>query len=86
MDAAAAVAYAQRARGPRHRPHSGWDSLTPTERQVIALVAEGLTNQGVAQRLLITSGTVRTHLRSVFAKLGVVSRAELAAAWSRRTG
>jgi DNA-binding CsgD family transcriptional regulator len=82
LDAAAAVAYARRARGRRRRPHSGWGSLTPTERQVVALVAEGLTNQGVAQRLLMTSGTVRTHLRNVFAKLGVASRTELAAAWS----
>jgi DNA-binding CsgD family transcriptional regulator len=86
LDAAAAVAYALRARGPRRRPASGWESLTPTEHDVVALVAEGLTNQAIGARLLMTAGTVRTHLRSVFAKLGVTSRAELAAAHTRRAG
>jgi DNA-binding CsgD family transcriptional regulator len=86
LDAAAAVAFAQRARGRRGRPTSGWDSLTPTERAVVALVAEGLTNQRVGERLLMTAGTVRTHLRSVFAKLDVASRTELAAAFSGRAG
>jgi len=84
LDAATAVAYAGRARGRRGRPASGWESLTPTERDVVALVARGLTNHGVGEQLLITAGTVRTHLRSVFAKLGVANRAELAAAWSRQ--
>ena len=57
-----AAAYARRARGERQRPHHGWDSLTPTEHQVVALVADGLTNPQIAQRLLIARSTVKTHL------------------------
>jgi predicted ATPase/DNA-binding CsgD family transcriptional regulator len=78
-----AVAYAQRARGERKRPRHGWDSLTPTEEQVVALVAQGLTNPQIAERMLIARSTVKTHLDHVFAKLGVASRAELAARAAR---
>jgi len=66
-------------RGPRHRPASGWQSLTSTERAVSLLVAEGLTNGAVARRLYISPHTVNTHLRHVFAKLGVSNRVALAA-------
>jgi DNA-binding CsgD family transcriptional regulator/tetratricopeptide (TPR) repeat protein len=67
------------ARGSRRRPASGWESLTATEREVSLLVAEGLTNGAVARRLYISPHTVNTHLRHVFAKLGVANRVELAA-------
>ncbi|TCK23018.1 helix-turn-helix transcriptional regulator [Pseudonocardia endophytica] len=76
---AGAVGYARRARGRRGRPRAGWDSLTPTERDVVALVATGRSNAEIGASLLVSPGTVRTHLRSVFAKLGVTSRTELAA-------
>jgi DNA-binding CsgD family transcriptional regulator/tetratricopeptide (TPR) repeat protein len=66
-------------RGPRHRPAGGWESLTGTERAVSLLVAEGLTNGAVARRLYISPHTVNTHLRHVFAKLGVPNRVALAA-------
>ena len=79
-----AVAYARRARGSRKRPATGWDSLTPTELQVVELAAQGLTNPEIGKRLFIGRGTVKTHLSHVFAKLNVRSRAELAAAASRR--
>jgi len=79
-----AVAYARRARGTRKRPATGWDSLTPTELQVVELAAQGLTNPEIGKRLFIGRGTVKTHLSHVFAKLNVSSRAELAAAASRR--
>jgi DNA-binding CsgD family transcriptional regulator len=78
------VAYARRARGGRKRPATGWNSLTPTELQVVELVAQGLTNPEIGQRLFIGRGTVKTHLSHVFAKLNISSRAELAAAASRR--
>jgi DNA-binding CsgD family transcriptional regulator len=65
--------------GARQRPVSGWESLTPTERSVSVLVAEGLTNAAVARRLYISPYTVNTHLRHIFAKLGVSNRVELAA-------
>jgi predicted ATPase/class 3 adenylate cyclase/DNA-binding CsgD family transcriptional regulator len=80
LDLAQAVAYATRARGGRRRPRHGWASLTPTEQHVVELVAEGLTNPEIAERLLMGRGTVKTHLEHVFAKTGLRNRAELAAA------
>ena len=74
-----AAAYASRARGERKRPHHGWASLTPTEHRVVALVAEGLTNPEIAERLLMGRATVKTHLEHIFTKLAIHSRAELAA-------
>ncbi len=79
-----AVAYASRARGERKRPSAGWDSLTPTEERVVELVVEGLTNPQIAERLFVTRGTVKVHLGHVFAKLGMSTRAELAAHAARR--
>jgi predicted ATPase/DNA-binding CsgD family transcriptional regulator len=73
-----AVGYAVRSRGRRNRPRTGWDSLTPAELEVVALVGRGLSNPDIGAELLVSSGTVRTHLRSVFVKLAVTSRAELA--------
>ena len=74
-----AVAYVRRSRGARQRPKYGWSSLTPTERNVVALVAEGLTNPQIAERLFISRATVKTHLSNVFTKVGVTTRAQLAA-------
>jgi DNA-binding CsgD family transcriptional regulator len=70
-------------RGSRNRPTSGWESLTATERAVSLLVAEGLTNGAVARQLYISPHTVNTHLRHVFAKLGVSNRVALAAEVNR---
>ena len=84
LDGPAAVAYARRARGERRRPSFGWDSLTPTELEVVRLAAAGLTNPAIGERLFISRGTVKTHLLHIFAKLGVHTRAELAAAAIRR--
>ena len=79
-----AVAYAARARGERKRPSSGWASLTPTERQVVALVADGLTNALIGEQLFMSLGTVKTHLAHVFTKLGITTRAQLASEAARR--
>jgi DNA-binding CsgD family transcriptional regulator len=81
----AVVAYLSRARGQRRRPSMGWASLTPTELDVVRLVAEGLTNPEIGRRLFIAPGTVKTHLAHVFAKLDVANRAALAAQVARRT-
>jgi predicted ATPase/class 3 adenylate cyclase/DNA-binding CsgD family transcriptional regulator len=81
-----AVAYASRGRGERKRPSTGWASLTPSELQVVRLVAEGLSNPKIGERLFISRRTVQTHLKHVFAKLGVTSRAELASEATRRQG
>jgi DNA-binding CsgD family transcriptional regulator len=65
-----AIAYAQRRRGERKRPSTGWASLTPTERDVVRLVSEGLANNDVAARLCVSPRTVQTHLTHVYSKLG----------------
>jgi DNA-binding CsgD family transcriptional regulator len=67
-------------RGARSRPTTGWKSLTDKEIAIAERVSEGLTNREVARRLHISPHTVNTHLRHVFTKLGVSSRAALAAA------
>jgi predicted ATPase/DNA-binding CsgD family transcriptional regulator len=74
-----AVAYAARKGGGRKRPAAGWASLTPAEREVVRLVAEGLRNDAIARRLFIAPGTVKVHLSHIFAKLGITTRAQLAA-------
>jgi DNA-binding CsgD family transcriptional regulator len=79
-----AVAYVSRARGERKRPSAGWASLTPTELEVVKLVAKGLTNPEIGERLFIGRSTVKTHLAHVFTKLGLGTRSELAAEATRR--
>jgi DNA-binding CsgD family transcriptional regulator len=71
-------------RGSRRRPRSGWESLTATERKVVRLVAEGLSNPEIAERMFISRGTVHTHVSHILAKLGLRSRVSLAAEASRR--
>jgi DNA-binding NarL/FixJ family response regulator len=78
LSAEEAIAYAQRGRGPRKRPTSGWASLTPTERDVIRLVSEGLANNDIATRLFVSPRTVQSHLTHVYTKLGLTSRTQLA--------
>lgn len=73
-----AVSYAQRGRGERKRPSSGWASLTPTELDVTRLVGEGLGNKEIGARLFISPRTVQTHLTHVYTKLGLTSRVQLA--------
>ncbi len=54
----------------RARRHAH-DELTPREREVLALMAEGLSNAGIAQRLVVTEGAVEKHVSSIFIKLGL---------------
>jgi DNA-binding CsgD family transcriptional regulator len=74
-----AVVYAARKGGGRKRPATGWASLTPAELEVVRLAGEGLRNDAIARRLFIAPGTVKAHLTHIFAKLGITTRAELAA-------
>ncbi|MFZ2045528.1 MAG: helix-turn-helix transcriptional regulator, partial [Trebonia sp.] len=60
------------------RPAFGWDSLTDTERRVTDLVAQGLSNRQVANRVFLSTHTVAFHLRHIFWKLGITSRVQLA--------
>ena len=50
------------------RPH---DQLTPREGEVLALMAEGLSNAGIAEHLVVTEGAVEKHVSNIFAKLGL---------------
>ena len=59
------------------RPATLWDGLTDAEVAVVKLVAEGLTNRQVAERLYVSPHTVSMHLRHVFTKLAITSRVEL---------
>jgi pimeloyl-ACP methyl ester carboxylesterase/DNA-binding CsgD family transcriptional regulator len=61
----------------------GWTALTPGEREVAALVSQGMTNAEVADRLHASPFTVDGRLRRVFAKLGVSTRVELTAEYLR---
>ena len=70
-------------RGRRGRPKFGWAALTPAERAVAGLVADGLTNPQIGARLYVSRRTVHTHLTHVFAKLDIASRAQLAAQVTR---
>ncbi len=60
------------------RPAAGWASLTDTEQATARLVAEGLTNQRIADQMFISTHTVAFHLRQVFRKLDIRSRVDLA--------
>jgi predicted ATPase/DNA-binding CsgD family transcriptional regulator len=72
-----AIGYAQRGRGARGRPTSGWESLTRSELDVVRLVSEGLSNKDIATRLFISPRTVQSHLTHVYTKLAVSSRVQL---------
>jgi DNA-binding CsgD family transcriptional regulator/tetratricopeptide (TPR) repeat protein len=68
-------------RGPRskHRQvRHGWDSLTPTETKIAALVAEGLSNPQIAAGLFLSPRTVATHVSHILGKLDVRSRIDIA--------
>jgi DNA-binding CsgD family transcriptional regulator len=55
-----------------------WDSLTSTERRVADLVAEGLTNREIGQRMFLSRHTIDFHLRHIYLKLHIHSRVQLA--------
>ncbi len=78
-----AATWTEKARGELGRigGRTRVEGLTPAERRVAALVAEGRTNKEVAAALFLGERTVETHLTHVYAKLGVRSRAELARAF-----
>jgi two-component system, NarL family, nitrate/nitrite response regulator NarL len=54
------------------------DPLTTRERQIVRVMAEGLTNKEIARRLRLAEGTVKVHLHRVYRKLGIANRTALA--------
>ena len=63
---------------PAEPETNGWAALTRSELTIARIVAEGMTNREVAERLFVSPHTVNSHLRHVFSKLGIKSRVELA--------
>jgi len=59
------------------KPATGWAAMTKSEAAIAELAADGLTNREIGERLFVSPHTVNTHLRQVFAKLGVNSRVDL---------
>jgi DNA-binding NarL/FixJ family response regulator len=55
----------------RRRDDSRFDTLTPREQEILALVAEGLSNAAIAERIVITKRAVERHINSIFSKLGL---------------
>ena len=68
---------------PRATTRAHPTRLTLKEQEVLGLVAEGLRNQDIAERLFLSPKTVAVHLTSIYRKLGVLGRGE-AAAWARQ--
>ena len=81
LDDGVARLLADSLRAPR-RPA---DTLTPREREVLALVARGSSNRQIAETLVVSERTARTHVSAILAKLDLVSRTQ-AALWAVREG
>jgi DNA-binding NarL/FixJ family response regulator len=60
----------------RQRGHSALDELTPREREILGLMAEGRSNQAIADRIVVELKTVEGHVRAIFSKLGLEPAAE----------
>ncbi|MBY6412304.1 protein kinase [Rhodococcus sp. BP-252] len=79
MDEAIAYALRERPSGATKPDATASERLTKREREVAALVTEGLTNQAIADRLVISPRTAQGHVEHILAKLGFTSRAQVAA-------
>jgi ATP/maltotriose-dependent transcriptional regulator MalT len=89
FEACGAPYEAAQARGalaaPQLAPRDAFHDITPREREVLHLLAEGLTNRQIAERLVISAHTVHRHVANILRKLGVASRTA-AAAYAVRAG
>ena len=59
-----------------HEPHSGLDALPPRELEVLGLVGAGMSNSDIAQRLVLSTATIKTHVHRRMSKLTLNSRAQ----------
>lgn len=85
LDLDGAIAYALgEDRAPAQAHTDPWSALTPRERQVAELLAAGLSNRAIAERLVISPRTAEAHVEHILAKLGLTSRNQVAA-WAARS-
>lgn len=82
LDAAVARRLTESLRAPGPPPA---EALTERERDVLKLVAQGMSNKGIAENLFVSERTARTHVSNILSKLGLVSRTQ-AALWAIREG
>jgi DNA-binding CsgD family transcriptional regulator len=68
--------------GSPRRRNADWDQLSAQELQIAGLVAEGLSNKEIGERMFLSHRTIASHLYRIFPKLGITSRSQLAAAMS----
>jgi DNA-binding NarL/FixJ family response regulator len=66
-----------------HLSSAKLDTLTPREMEVMELISKSMTNEEIADKLFISSKTVKTHLRNIFAKAGIRNRVEAALVYTR---
>ena len=71
---------------PRRLALSGVEALTPSERRVADMAADGMTNRDIAQALFVTPRTVEVHLSSAYRKLGISARSQLSDALAEAQG
>jgi DNA-binding NarL/FixJ family response regulator len=83
--AVSAAPTSQRAVFHENGQTAGGRHSTPTERDVVRLVSDGLGNKDIATRLFVSPRTVQTHLTHVYTKLGLTSRVQLAQEAARHT-
>ncbi len=71
---------------PEATPLPEQDDLSPRQRQILRLIAQGLSNEQIAERLFVAPSTIKTHINHLYAKLGVNNRAEAQALARQRLG
>ena len=68
-----------------HLSSAKLDMLSPREMEVLALISQSMTNEEIAEKLCLSSKTVKTHMRNIFAKAGIRNRVEAALLYTRHT-
>jgi DNA-binding NarL/FixJ family response regulator len=79
LERARLLGLADSARAAARRDHDRWARLTPREQEIVGRIAAGRRPAAIAEELVVSLATVRSHIRSILAKLGVGSQLEVAA-------